>query len=454
VAVVATPASKLAKQLKRQMFALQQCRHVLHAIDAAQLNSEWPRSATNLRMQTALRLSSEACASVEAMKAEVDRAFEEVNPPPGVLAAPPSDPPQEEAPLYWRMAEQGASMAISAGTAVGTQIATIASRPLAATAEAAGRGVQTSIVSTYQACKPHVISTVKYLVTPYGLLNTGSTACAFASVQLAALAAASAAGAVGADAAAGALQTSAEVARATGNTGAVRRALRDPAYAERLQRALTARRAMQAQGRAHKLASRAVTWAKMVNTGVVARVSPMASNLVSNTGYRLYRMLGKGSAPEILDEAERRDAALADQRSYLVESTRLALVVNAWVSTDLLAKADGLRASPDESVAKLVALAATTSGYVQQGWYDGSLAVYSDIVGPALMTSASMGISFGWQAAGSALHVATHPFSTAWNVAKFAGNVAFGGSTTPVDLASETSSVSSAPTPENAARAG
>merc|ERR1712070_475477 len=100
------------------------------------------------------------------------------------------------------------------------------------------------------------------------------------------------------------------------------------------------------------------------------------------------------------------------RKSYLLESTRLALFVNAWVSTSLHAKVHDLRDTPDNSVQFLVNVAGHVSEYRQLGWYDGSQAAYRDLISPAFSAATSTGITLGKQAAGGAWHCVTHPFST------------------------------------------
>eukprot|EP00405_Crypthecodinium_cohnii_P033361 CAMPEP_0206531316 /NCGR_PEP_ID=MMETSP0325_2-20121206/3690_1 /ASSEMBLY_ACC=CAM_ASM_000347 /TAXON_ID=2866 /ORGANISM="Crypthecodinium cohnii, Strain Seligo" /LENGTH=491 /DNA_ID=CAMNT_0054027531 /DNA_START=58 /DNA_END=1530 /DNA_ORIENTATION=- len=161
----------------------------------------------------------------------------------------------------------------------GSQVVNLTGKTIVMTAGLTQAGIKTSVVTTYNICRPPTVAAVKYLITPDGMLNAGSACCALASLQFATASAAMAAAAVGANAGAAALQTSAEVVRATGDTGAIRRALREPSYAKELQKALRARRNRRNR---QLLFDRAKTIAWMVNTGVVARVSPTASTLAES----------------------------------------------------------------------------------------------------------------------------------------------------------------------------
>lgn len=276
-----------------------------------------------------------------------------------------------------------------------------------------GSDTEPSVGASPCACKPSM--TVTYVFTPAGMLNTSSTVCSVASVQLAALAGVCSLASVGADVAAASLQTSAEVIAATGDTGAIRRALRDPAYAREAQRALMERRRHKSE---NKIVERVTGYASLVNTVVVARVSPTASNLAADAGGRLARFMGRASRDVSPDDSV--DATVTKHRSSLLQSQRLALSVNSWISTSLASKADTLRASSDCSVESLVALAGRASEYHEQGLCDGSQAAFRDILSPAMAGASTAGLAAGRQVVGTAFSCATHPFSTlesAMNVA-------------------------------------
>lgn len=314
---------------------------------------------------------------------------------------PEAEPEQES---HWLVARvQGVAYT------AGEYLAHSASGGVVATAHAA----KNTAVTTYYHVKPSVVSAAKYATSPSGCLNLGATACAFASLQFATVATVSSTASVSANGLAAVLQTSAEIASATGDTGAIRRALRDPSYAKDLQEILNQRR--EAKQRRRVLDTVQV-WASLVNDNAVARVSPFASRLVAGTGARVARLFW-GRREEVsvdgdADPSVEEHAAMGGKRSYLLESTRLALFVNSWVSTTLHSKVHELRDTPEHSVEFLVSVAGRVSEYRQAGWYEGSQAAYGDMINPALSAAASTGLTLGKHACGSAWQLVRHPFST------------------------------------------
>lgn len=296
----------------------------------------------------------------------------------------------------------------SAAVSVAGFVARQASRPLVATAYVTASGAQHSAVATYLVLKPKVVCAVRYLITPSGFLNVGATACSFTSLQLATLATTCSAASVSANGLGAILQTSSEVIAATGDSGAIRRALRDPSYARELQELLNKRHQ---QKQRHRLLQTLSVWASLVNDGAVARVSPLASRVAARTGARVTRLITGED-----DEAPRDDMdvhrMVKGKRSYLIESTRLALFVNTWVSTAMHEKVHAMRDTPEHSVQYLVGVAGQASEYHQLGWYAGSRAAYHDLISPAFSAAAGKGLTIGKQALGTAWRCATHPFAT------------------------------------------
>jgi len=235
---------------------------------------------------------------------------------------------------------------------------------------------------------------VSYVVTPSGFFTSASTLCALFSLPLAALAALASAGAVGAGAASAALQTSAELVRTgacRGPDGAatalevLQRALRDPNYARELEDMLRTERE-NSKTRRQKLLRRAHTWATMVNIGIIARVSPRVSDVVSR------KVLSSGQPPGL--EALRTalltggsgafgalEEVLAGQRSALVESTRLTLAVSTWLNTAGHNKVDLLRSSSGRSVECIAISARHVAEYRSLGLRGGCHAACRDALG-------------------------------------------------------------------------
>lgn len=265
---------------------------------------------------------------------------------------------------------------------------------VATTFRATAFGVRQSVQTTWCVVRPPLAQAVSYVVTPSGFFTSASTLCALFSLPLAALAAVASAGAVGAGAASAALQTSAELVRTgacRGPDGAatalevLQRALRDPNYARELEDMLRTERE-NSKTRRQKLLRRAHTWATMVNIGIIARVSPRVSDVVSR------KVLSSGQPPGL--EALRTalltggpgafgalEEVLAGQRSALVESTRLTLAVSTWLNTTGHNKVDLLRSSSGRSVECIAISARHVAEYRSLGLRGGCHAACRDALG-------------------------------------------------------------------------
>eukprot|EP00439_Symbiodinium_sp_Y106_P028564 s2494_g3.t1 len=274
---------------------------------------------------------------------------------------------------------------------------------VATTFRATAFGVRQSVQTTWCVVRPPLAQAVSYVVTPSGFFTSASTLCALFSLPLAALAALASAGAVGAGAASAALQTSAELVRTgacRGPDGAatalevLQRALRDPNYARELEDMLRTERE-NSKTRRQKLLRRAHTWATMVNIGIIARVSPRVSDVVSRKvlssgqppGLEALRTLGgllrNGTAlltggPGAFGALEE---VLAGQRSALVESTRLTLAVSTWLNTAGHNKVDLLRSSSGRSVECIAISARHVAEYRSLGLRGGCHAACRDALG-------------------------------------------------------------------------
>jgi len=287
---------------------------------------------------------------------------------------------------------------------------------------------------------------VVYSTSPDGmtvLLDMGASLHMLASLPLAAAATFFSVASVGVSAGGTALHTAAEVVRETGDTGAIRRALKQPDYAKELQVQLAERRRNANKG---QFLRRAKTWSNAVNTGVVSRVSPTMSRLFERTGSGLVWAvpLLRTEDGAAAGEPERRltlsDVAgmLADQASDVSESTKLMLLMNAWTSTELAKKAESLKEPEDQSVELLVGLAGRVGEYGELGWIRGSQAAYGDMfrlmlagtvagagmITPAAVSVANASLDIGKQAAGTALNVALFPWTAAYHVSSASLNAA------------------------------
>jgi len=137
--------------------------------------------------------------------------------------------------------------------------------------------------------------------------------------------------------------------------------------------------------RRQKLFRRAHTWASMVNAGLISRLSPTVSDLVSrrvlSTGQpglealRAALIAGGPGAFGALDEV------LGGQRSALIESTRLTLAVSTWFNTTAHSKVDLLRSSSGRSVECIAISARHVAEYRSLGLAGGSQAVCRDAIG-------------------------------------------------------------------------
>eukprot|EP00931_Biecheleriopsis_adriatica_P056467 TRINITY_DN33457_c0_g2_i1.p1 TRINITY_DN33457_c0_g2~~TRINITY_DN33457_c0_g2_i1.p1 ORF type:complete len:472 (+),score=95.11 TRINITY_DN33457_c0_g2_i1:27-1418(+) len=300
----------------------------------------------------------------------------------------------EEAPQSWLGSPVESAKSL-ARRSVGRAASTLGSYAAKAgqagalnTCRAAAFGLRRSAATTWKLARPPLTQALSYVVTPSGFLTSASTLAACGSVQLASLAAASSAAAVGASAASAALQTSAELiqqgCRAPGaDSGSslevLRRALRDPDYARQLEDMLRAERASTVTRR-QKLLRRAKTWASLVNTGLVAKVAPRVSDVVSRRmlsnqpiGLEAFRQaLGAGAGA--LDDL------LVGQRSALLETTKLTLATSTWFNTKAHAKVDLLRSSSGRSVECIASVARRVAEYRALGPREGCRAVSRDVL--------------------------------------------------------------------------
>lgn len=377
---------------------LAKCRHLALTLMHAQAQAHC--DFTTWKLHRASRITADINRAISQLDATLNMQVEET-----VVTLADLDEDALPAEPHWLVsrAQSGAEY-----------MARTASRPLVATAYAAASGAKQSAITTYAYVRPRIVCAVQYVVSPSGFLNIGATASALASLQLATLATTCSTASVGANGLAAVLQTSAEVIQATGDTGAIRQALRDPSYAKELQQILNQRRQVKQRRR---LVDTLTAWASLVNSGPIAMLSPTASKVVAGTGARFARLVCiSGAEAPVNGDGETASwdvhGAAVSRRSYLLESTRLALFVNSWVSTTLHGKVHTLRDTPDNAVQFLVSVAGNVSEYRQLGWYDGSQAAYRDVIGPAFNAAAATGLTLGRQACGSAWHCVTHPFST------------------------------------------
>jgi len=105
------------------------------------------------------------------------------------------------------------------------------------------------------------------------------------------------------------------------------------------------------------------------------------------------------------------DDLVSGRRSYLLESTRVTLFLNTWISTSLHQKVQLLASTSDNSVEYLVCVAGKVSEYRQLGWQDGTVAAYNDLITPAFTVIASAGLSYSRLAVETAWRCARNPFS-------------------------------------------
>ncbi|CAJ1360658.1 unnamed protein product, partial [Effrenium voratum] len=280
-----------------------------------------------------------------------------------------------------------------AGTAGGVAVSA-GQASVVTTFRATSLGVRSSAQTSWRLVRPPLEQAVSYVVTPSGdgfnLLTPGfftscSTLCALGALPLAALASLASAGAVTANAASASLQTCAELVR----TGACRgtdgtawevlqRALRDPDYARELEEMLRAER-QSAQSRRKKLLRHAHTWASVVNSGLIARVAPRVSDVVSRRVLLSGQATGLDALRTALSAgAGALDEVLAGQRSALVESTRVTLSVSTWLNTTANDKVDLLRSSSGRSVECVATSARHVAEYRSLGLAGGSRAACRD----------------------------------------------------------------------------
>ncbi|CAJ1418260.1 unnamed protein product [Effrenium voratum] len=271
-----------------------------------------------------------------------------------------------------------------AGTAGGVAVSA-GQASVVTTFRATSLGVRSSAQTSWRLVRPPLEQAVSYVVTPSGFFTSCSTLCALGALPLAALASLASAGAVTANAASASLQTCAELVR----TGACRgtdgtawevlqRALRDPDYARELEEMLRAER-QSAQSRRKKLLRHAHTWASVVNSGLIARVAPRVSDVVSRRVLLSGQATGLDALRTALSAgAGALDEVLAGQRSALVESTRVTLSVSTWLNTTANDKVDLLRSSSGRSVECVATSARHVAEYRSLGLAGGSRAACRD----------------------------------------------------------------------------
>lgn len=399
--ITLTRGTRVRLDCEQSILRLAKCRKV-----ALSLNREQSQSHCDLtawKLHRASRLSVDINKAVAQLDAVLNYAGRKVV----ITAEDASTEAEEEEPPHWLVA-MGYKTVSKAGDGV-MYVADIAKGPAVATVYAAAAGAQQSAITTYNLARPKVVAAVQYVVSPSGALNVGATACAFTSFQLATLATTCSTASVTANGLAAVLTTSAEVVVATGSTGAIRQALRDPQYAKKLQELLNKRREAKQRRR---FLDTFTTWASLVNSGVsMVPGLNTVSRVVAGTGSRLSSLVFAPD-PDADGDPAAVGAAVVGKKSYLLESTRLALFVNSWVSTSLHGKVHALRDTPENSVQFLVSVAGQAAEYRQLGWVDGSRQAYGDLISPALFAATGAGFSLGRQAVGGAFYCTLHPFAT------------------------------------------
>eukprot|EP00929_Paragymnodinium_shiwhaense_P112721 TRINITY_DN80990_c0_g1_i2.p1 TRINITY_DN80990_c0_g1~~TRINITY_DN80990_c0_g1_i2.p1 ORF type:complete len:352 (+),score=68.21 TRINITY_DN80990_c0_g1_i2:70-1125(+) len=295
--------------------------------------------------------------------------------------------------------DRAKNMAASATYYVGDKICNATARVATAAGGCTISGIKTTVVTSWAVAKPPILGVCSYIVTPGGFLTSGSTACAFVSLQLSAVSSACSAASVAVNAASAALQTSAEVVHATGDTDALRKALADPGYAQELQGIITERRQ---QSRRQQLKQRCTAWAALLNSSVIARVSPRVSSLVS------HRVLPQKDIASALQQGGGAlDDLLTSQRAALLESMKLFTAINNWLNTRATSHVEDLRGSSGKSIESLLEVVQQIAKYRALGVVTGTRAAAQDV----LVAAGAVGTSAAGAMANTVVGVVSMPFS-------------------------------------------